>query len=196
MKSLRLALAAGIALAVVLGGTAWAGGKEQEAEIQGYIQTMNKAIQEKNDPMRNRMFIKFRLIEQDDHGVVAPLLIENLKSQIAGVPEYTAFTLGWIRDPRALQPLREMLKGSDDFKRAAAKALGNMEAKEAIPDLIQLLADPSGRVRQDAAYSLGLIGDDSANEALRKASEDSDDLVQFFAREALERIENRKKYGW
>jgi len=92
-----------------------------------------------------------------------------------------------------------MLQGSDSFKRAAAKALMWMEAKEAIPDVIKLLEDPSPEVRRDAAYALGLCGDDSAIPALRKAAKEDKDpkgLVQFFAEEAIERIENRKKYGW
>ncbi len=170
--------------------------EELQAEARSAIQTLNKAIQEKNDPMRNRMYFKFRLIEQDHPGIVAPILIENLKSDIAGVPEYTAFILGWIEDPRAIAPLREMLKGNDEFKKAAAKALGNMKAKDAIPDLIALLSDTNPRIREQAAYGLGLIGDDSANEALQKLTQDPDELVQFFAKEALERIENLKKYGW
>ncbi len=165
-------------------------------EIDEAIKTLNKAIQEKNDPMRNRMYFKFRLIEQDNPGLVAEPLIENLDSDLEGVPEYTAFILGWIADDKAVDPLRKMLKGKDSFKRAAAKALGNMEAEKAIPDIIALLDDPNERVRQDAAYSLGILGDKSAIPALQKAEKDKDELVRFFAKEAIERIENKEKYGF
>lgn len=169
-----------------------------EDEIKQAIETLNKSIVEGNDPMRNRMYFKFRLIEQDHPGKVAPFLIENLKSEQKGVPEYTAFILGWIADERGIDPLRQMLKGSVEFKRAASKALGNMElkAKRAVPDIIELLKDANQRVRQDAAYSLGILGDDSAIPVLEKAVKDTDELVRFFAKEAIERIENRKKYGW
>ena len=172
------------------------GEQDIRLEIKQAIDILNKSITEKNDPMRNKMYFKFRLIEQDHPGLVAPLLIENLKTSIDGVPEYTAFILGWIQDKRAIAPMREMLRGSDSFKRAASKALGFMRAAEATEDLISLLKDPSVRVRQDAAYSLGLMGNESANPALKEAENDEDELVRFFAKEAIERIENYKKYGW
>lgn len=170
--------------------------KDLKAELESAIATMNKAIQEKNDPMRNRMFFKFRLIEQDNPKTVAPYLIKNLESEIPGVPEYTAFTLGWIADKEAIPVLRKLLLQSDSLKRAALQALGNMEAHDALNDMVQLLSDPQERVRQDAAYSLGLLGNEKAIPELRKALEDKDELVRWFANEAIERIENRKKYGW
>jgi len=40
------------------------------------------------------------------------------------------------------------------------------------------------------------MGSDQANAALKKATQDSDELVQFFAEEALKRIEDYKKFGW
>jgi HEAT repeat protein len=171
-------------------------GKDIKLEIKQAIETLNKAIADKNDPMRNKMYFKFRLIEQDHPGVVAPILIENLKTIQDGVPEYTAFILGWINDKRAIPPMREMLRGQDSYKKAASRALGFMRATESMEDLISLLKDPSPRVRQDAAYSLGLLGDDRANAALKEAGKDSDELVRFFAGEALDRIDNFKKYGW
>jgi hypothetical protein len=167
-----------------------------ETEIKQAIQTLNKAIGEKNDPMRNKMYFKFRLVEQDNPGLVAPFLIENLKTEQEGVPEYTAFILGWINDKRAIPPLREMLKGSVSFKRHASRALGFMRATDSLDDIILLMQDPNERVRQDAAFSLGLMGDDRANKALKESENDPDELVRFFASEALTRIENYKKYGW
>ncbi|MBN2055938.1 HEAT repeat domain-containing protein [bacterium] len=184
-----------IALCVIAVGVQ-ATGKELMDEIQSAVATLNKAIQEQNDPMRNKMFFKFRLIEQDHPGVVAEPLIQNLKSELAGVPEYTAFILGWVADNRAINPLRAMLQESDSKKRAALQALGNMEAKDALDDMVKLLKDPSERVRQDAAYSLGILGDDRAIPHLEKAKEDQNDLVKWFADEAIQRIQNRKKYGW
>ena len=169
---------------------------ELQTEIHQAIETLNKSIAEKNDPMRNKMYFKFRLIEQDNPGIVAPYLIENLESSQPDVPEYTAFILSWINDKRAISPIRKLLKKSSSQKRHAARALGFMQATEAKDDLINLLKDEDPRVRQDAAYSLGLMGDDSASKALKEAESDPDELVRFFAKEALERIDNFKKYGW
>jgi hypothetical protein len=167
-----------------------------ETRIRSAIETLNQAITDNNDPMRNRMYFTFRLIEQDSPGVVAPYLISNLDSHLEGVPEYTAFILGWIEDKRAVKPLQKMLTQSDSFKIAAARALGFMRAEESIADIIKLLDDPNPRVRGDAAYSLGLMGSETANAALQKAANDSDELVQYFAQEALQRIEDYKKFGW
>ncbi len=167
-----------------------------EDDIRSAIETLNRAIAEKNTPMRNKMYFKFRLIEQDKPGLVAPFLIENLKIDQEGVPEYTAFILGWVGDKRAIEPLREMLKTSASKKEHAMRALGFMQAKEAFPDISGLLSDSDPRVRQTAAYSLGLMGDDQAVPLLQKAKEDTDELVRFFAEEAIERIDNYKKFGW
>ena len=167
-----------------------------DSEITSSISTLNQAIMDKNDPMRNKMYFKFRLIEQDHPGLVAPHLILNLSSEISGVPEYTAFILGWIEDKRAIEPLRELLKKEDSMKIAAARALGFMRAEETLNDIVALLDDPNPRVRGDAAYSLGLMGSETANAALKKATADSDELVRFFAEEALKRIEDYKKFGW
>ncbi len=167
-----------------------------ESTIRQHIETLNKSIEKKNDPMRNKMYFEFRLIEQDHPGIVAPFLIENLKSTQAGVPEYTAFILGWINDNRAIPPLMEMLKQSESQKIHAARALGFMRANESIDEIVALLKDPSVYVRRDAAYALGLMGNDKANKSLKEAEQDSDEVVRFFATEALERIENFKKFGW
>ncbi len=188
-----------LVLALITGYPAYAENAEEpdlETRIQTAITTLNQAIVDNNDPMRNRMYFQFRLIEQDTPGVVAPHLIANLESNLEGVPEYTAFILGWIEDKRAIEPLRNMLTQSDSFKIAAARALGFMRAEESIPDIIKLLEDPNPRVRGDAAYSLGLMGSDTANAALQKAADDSDELVRYFAQEALQRIEDYKKFGW
>ena len=167
-----------------------------KTEIQTAIEKMNRAIQEKNDPMRNKMYFKFRLIEQDNPGIVAPYLINNLKSELEGVPEYSAFVLGWIEDKRAIEPLKAMLTMEDSKKIAASRALGFMKANDALTDIIKLLEDPNPKVRGDAAYSLGLLGNENANAALKKATQDQDELVRYFAEEALKRIEDYKKFGW
>jgi len=167
-----------------------------KTEINTAIDKMNRAILDKNDPMRNKMYFKFRLIEQDDPGIVAPYLIKNLTNETPGVPEYTAFVLGWIEDKRAIEPLRKMLKQTNSKKIAASRALGFMRATESIDDIIALLDDPDNRVRGDAAYSLGLMGDEKANQYLKKAAQDSDELVRYFAEEAIKRIEDYKKFGW
>ena len=175
---------------------------EEKEDVATIIATMKKAIQEKNDPMRNRMFFKLRAIGKP---AVAPL-VEVLSDPTPGVSEYAAFTLGWIADPAAIDPLVTYLKnGNVDQKRAALQALGNMAwgtdnkvrmevHKRAVDTMIQFL-DPAQdiKVRREAAYGLGLAGDPKAIPALEKVGDDPDKILQFQVKEAIERIRSVQK---
>jgi len=59
--------------------------------------------------------------------------------------------------------------------------------------LIRALGDSDYYVRRDAADALGLIGDSRAEEPLRKALGSKDKNVRNGAKEALDKIEARKK---
>ncbi len=52
----------------------------------------------------------------------------------------------------------------------AADYLGKEKEKDAIPGLVNLLSDSRFTVRMEAASALGMIGDESAVEALNKAA--------------------------
>jgi HEAT repeat protein len=171
--------------------------EEKEPSVAEILTTMKKAILEKNDPMRNRMFFKLRKIGKP---AVEPL-VEVLSDPEPGVSEYAAFTLGWIADPGAIEPLVKYLKGGDKSKKKAAlQALGNMawgtEEKvrkavhaQAVPTMIEELEKGEIEVQREAAYGLGLAGDRKAIPSLRKYVESSDTLLAFLASEAIERIE-------
>jgi HEAT repeat protein len=74
----------------------------------------------------------------------------------------------------------------------AARSLGNLgkAAKEAAPDLIKALSDPSRSVRRISAEALGKIGVNTKEVrwALEHAREDPNEGVQRAAKQALERI--------
>ncbi|MFH1680347.1 MAG: HEAT repeat domain-containing protein [Candidatus Eisenbacteria bacterium] len=165
-----------------------------EEEANRYLQTMITAIAEKNDPMRNRMFIKLRVLGDDS---VAPLLAA-LEHESPDARRYVAFTLGFFEDPRVAGPLLALFASDPEVpvRTAAAEALGRQRSKDAVDPLIAALSDAIASIRQSAAYSLGLIGDPRARPALERAKGDADDLVRFFAEEALVEIEReaaRKK---
>jgi len=172
-----------------------------DVEVENVIQTMITAIQDGNDPMRNKMFFRLRHFGQR---AVDPL-IAHLKDDLEGVPEYCAFTLGWIADPIAIEPIKELLTSdSPSIRRHAAKALANMAwgnpeplrktvADQSLEAIALLLKDPDKHVRQDAAYSLGLLQDERGIPYLERAKADPDDLVQWFAEEALKNINDRIK---
>ncbi|MFN0149480.1 MAG: HEAT repeat domain-containing protein [bacterium] len=155
------------------------------------LDTMISAIREGNTPMRDRMFFKLRILGEPS---VEPL-IATLSNDDARVREYAAFTLSFIDDDRAVDPLLAMFANDAEVtvRTQAARALGRMEEPRAIDPLIAALSDQRSEIRQDAAYSLGLIGDPRAIPPLKALASDSDELVRFFVDDALVRIDRAVK---
>jgi HEAT repeat protein len=61
-------------------------------------------------------------------------------------------------------------------------------AKEAVPELILLLEEKAGEIRQQAMYALAQISDPTACMAFEKGIQDSDERVRAYAAEGLVRI--------
>jgi HEAT repeat protein len=166
---------------------------EEEMTPEQAIATMVKAIKEKNDPMRNRMYFKLRILEGKS---VEPLLKAYNENSDQDVKEYIIYTLGWIFDDRVVPQLIKFLDEKEPGCRAtAARALGNQESDKATPALIKTLEDKVPEVKRDAAFALGLIGDPKALPHLKKLLEDENELVRFFTKEAIDNIEWEMKYG-
>lgn len=94
---------------------------------------------------------------------------------------------------RAVGPLIAILNNQayDWITRSnAARALGDISAKEAVDPLIGALQDKEFVVRRHAAEALGKIGDEEAvNPLLRVSQSDSDAGVRKAADQALKRIQ-------
>jgi len=74
---------------------------------------------------------------------------------------------------------------------ALVEALAGERRKElgaAVPGLVALLGHDNATIRGDAAFVLGIIGDEGAKEALQTSLTDSHAGVREAAREALEII--------
>jgi HEAT repeat protein len=111
-----------------------------------------------------------------------------------GVRAAAAVALGEIADEAAVVPLVQALtstkKANVFVLRAAAVALGRIKSRAGTATLISTLGNkklPSD-VRREAARSLGLIGDPSAESALRAASTDPDPYLAGIAFEALKKL--------
>jgi hypothetical protein len=159
----------------------------EEPTLEEAIGWMKQAILDNNDPMRNRMYFRLRLLEQDQKGTVAPALLPLLDDPQDAVAEYAAFVLGWIEDPRAIEPLLKMLRSDKEGRvRHAARALGFMRAPQAKDALVELLKSPNSRIRQDVAFALGQLEDRSVLPILEKFLEtEKDEVVRHFAQEAI-----------
>lgn len=134
-------------------------------------------------------------------------LVERLSSdKDDGVRGAAAVALGMIRDEEAVVPLVQVLspggvlprgarrrktKENSFVLRAAARSLGEIGSRAAVPALIEALSNDTlaDDIRREAAQSLGLIADPSAAPALRAATSGHDPHLSLVAFEALRKIE-------
>ena len=125
----------------------------------------------------------------------AALTERLLKDKEDGVRGAAAVALGQIADEAAVVPLVEALTRDKNVfvLRAAATSLGQIGSRAGTPALISTLSNeklPSD-VRREAARSLGLIGDVSAEPALRAASTAADPYLSEAAFQALKKLKHR-----
>lgn len=131
-------------------------------------------------------------------------LIKTLQNdKIASVRAAATVALGQISDERAIEPLSQILLApktkqnrvlDELVRRSAAKSLGQIRNRKAVPTLISALRDTTNAddIRREAARSLGTIADESAVEALRENLNAEDYYLAQIAAEALELIKNSK----
>lgn len=146
----------------------------------------------------------YALGETRSHSAVGPLTTLLLADKEAGVRGAVAVALGQIGDESAVSVLSQVLSGNrqtskkkkaktleDEFvMRAAARSLGQIHSRSGVSALIVTLTNEGngGDVRREAATALGLIGDRSAEPALRAAFAGDDPYLSEAAREALRRL--------
>ena len=122
---------------------------------------------------------------------LVPKLIEALRDENPWARFIAAWSLGEIKDPRAVEPLIATLKDKDFRVRwNAAKALGEIGDPKAVKPLIAALKDEDSWVRWRAAEALGEIKDSKALEPLIEALKDP--LSRDYVAEALEEITGEK----
>jgi HEAT repeat protein len=88
--------------------------------------------------------------------------------------------------------------GSNPLQRVrmnAARMLGTLGERSAVPALVAALQDTYFGVRAEAARALGLLTDENAMDALMQtATDDPDPQVRRNAREAIEKIKAYQEY--
>jgi HEAT repeat protein len=191
-------LAAGLLLASFADGAAQ-DAEDVQAKIRTSIETMIQAIEEGNDPMRNRMFFELRIIGNES----VPALIDLMKDSRVKVREYAIHTVSYIDDERWIDPVIGILKndGEATTRAMACRALGRTQdtpvlaeaGRRALPALAEALRNDENKVKYDAAWALGWFGDPEYRPLLEEAAESSDDVVSFFAKGALEDIDHAER---
>ena len=126
-------------------------------------------------------------------------VIAGLKDEDKDVRGETAFVLGEIKDPQAVEPLIATLKDEDkDVRRFTAYALGEIKDPRAVEPLITTLKDEDKEVREAAEDALSEIKEPGAvgYKHLRAvvplivALENEDKEVRKAAADALGKIED------
>jgi len=111
-----------------------------------------------------------------------------LKDENRGVRKRAVWTLGEIKDARAVEPLIGALKDKDlNVQIETVKALEKI-GEPAVEFLIEALRDENRTVRYGAVKALGNIGSARALSPLTQALNDKDGEVRKAAKEALENI--------
>ena len=100
------------------------------------------------------------------------------------------FAMGRSADPRWNSLVLDELGSNDNavlFE--AARASGELEIEEAVPDLIKLLADEDVELRDTAIWALGRIGGREARRALKACCSSPDEDLQEAAQDALAELD-------
>lgn len=124
----------------------------------------------------------FESMPEDFEGLVAKLQDADSEARMAAV-----YRLMSLEDTRAVEHLIPLLKDeSVRVRPAVAQALGHYEQVEAVPALLDSLAnDPSPGVRAASAHALTWIDDSGVTMALISALSDSDSHVRDAACNSL-----------
>lgn len=100
------------------------------------------------------------------------------------------FSMGRSADPAwGSTVIGELVSANPEMRYEAARACGELELREAVSDLIGLIADRDREVQQAAISALGKIGGREARRALRLCCESGDEIVAAAADEALGELE-------
>jgi HEAT repeat protein len=100
------------------------------------------------------------------------------------------FSMGRSADPSwGPTIIAELGCPNPEMRFEAARACGELELKEAVPRLIDLIADVDREVQQAVIYALGQIGGRRARRALQLCCESEDEVIGDAAADALSELE-------
>lgn len=121
--------------------------------------------------------------------LTAEQAIANLRHDDLSLRYYAAWWLGkhQVSDPVAVDALIEALEDDSDrtelggypLRRNAARALGKLADRRAVPGLVRCLDCDDFYVREAAAQSLGMLGDPSCIPALIRLLDGGVEVAQF-----------------
>lgn len=100
------------------------------------------------------------------------------------------FAMGRSADPHWRDTvMMELSNAAPGMRYEAAVASGELEVKQAVPKLGELVMDPDREVQQAAVWALGRIGGDRARQILELCLQQGDPVLAQAAEEALDELE-------
>jgi HEAT repeat protein len=126
---------------------------------------MRESLASPNDRLRT---VAYSFFEHNPDGALLPTLLAALDKELAEFvrPALVRALAALGRDPRVQQALiKEAGRGHDFFRSAVIEALGDYKAQYAF-DAVTAIAKLDGPLQEDAALSLGKIGDKRGLETL------------------------------
>ena len=81
--------------------------------------------------------------------------------------------------------IQELDSDSPRLRFQAARAAGEMELEESVPELTRLIEEPDAELRDSAIWALGQIGSPRATDVLKRLANDDDDATREAAEVAL-----------
>lgn len=118
------------------------------------------------------------------------VLVEALERGVPWIKMQAAIALKNARDPTTFGALLAAARPGDGPRTEAIDALAARGEPEAIPVMLELLADPSAVVRQHAAQFFGKRPDPSALEGLLRLAADPDPMARWGAADGLSRLDD------
>ena len=123
---------------------------------------------------------------------VDPIVKYGLKAEDPTLRAVSAYSLGQIRDPRAVEPLQDAVK---PYYAAAPVNVDYVidSGTAMVSDKLRREKEKEARVRASVVWALGQLADTAARDTLARAANDENSLVRDAATEALAKITEREE---
>ena len=175
------------AAAAALGLFVWLG--EIDKIDQGLLHQLEEGllVASKEDESHEVRKLSIESLGYSSHRDVPDLIQEAYDSGDDHYKQSALFAMGRSANKRwAPLVIHEMNNASPQIRRTSTRAAGELELREAVESLIELLGDVDAEVRKAAIWSLSQIGGDAATDALVSLVDVIDDEFVDLLEDALD----------
>ena len=159
------------------------------AQVLPALEALRKIIASPNDSLevRRRAVEAIAYSSADD---VPEIIRAAYASPDEPMRVSAVFAMGNSADDQWIETVIEELEAQSPAMRyEAARAAGELEARNAVSTLARLLDDPDREVQEMAVWALGQIGGDQARKLVTQLAKSDDEALAEAATEALEEME-------